>query len=305
MILVCGRTADPVILFFCGRLDQMGAGYRFFDLNIYPRGYQVTQYREADKVFGSISGPGWSLATGDLTGVFVRNLEPDNDAAGNAQSPLLRAALQAEKDLGLESIWAGLKCPVVNRFTSGWSNQSKPYQTLRISGGLLHIPKTLITNSEAEAKRFYEAARGRVIYKSMAARSGGTHRLSLDKVGGLISKGNAPLQLQEEITGVDIRVHVVGNEVFATKIYCQESDYRLVDPRSLRLEATTLPPMVAAECIRITSEFGLLLSGIDLRETSDGRYFFFEVNTVPGFAFYEERTGQAISAALLDVLAGR
>jgi hypothetical protein len=307
MILVCGRTADPVTRFFCTRLDQLRTDYRLLDLSGYPTAHQIAYYRERNRGFGTISGPGWSLLTGDLTGVFVRNLEPDNSASGSPETRAQRVALEAEKDLGLDSIWAALDCPVANPPTSLWSNHSKPYQTLFIRGGRLQIPKTLITNDEAEAKRFYEAAKGRVIYKSMGARSTGTHRFSIKNVhgSGSVSSGNAPLQLQEEVPGVDIRLHVVRDRVFATKVYCPETDYRLVDPKSVRLEATTVPTSIAAECIRITNEFGLLFSGIDLRETPDGRYFFFEVNTVPGFAFYEERTGQQISAALSDVLTGR
>jgi len=305
MILVCGRATDPVTSFFCTRLDQLQTDYRLLDLSSYPSTYHVTCYREHNKVFGTISGPGWSLPTGDLTGVFVRNLEPDNSASGSSETRAHRVALEAEKDLGLESIWAGLDCPVANPPTSGWSNHSKPYQTLLIRGGLLQIPKILITNDQAEAKRFYEAAKGRVIYKSMGARSRGTHRFSLNKMSDLVSAGKAPLQLQEEVTGVDIRLHVVRDQVFATKVYCEDTDYRLADPKSVRLEATTVPSSIANECIRIANKFGLLLSGIDLRETPDGRYFFFEANTVPGFAFYEERTGQQISAALSDLLTGR
>jgi len=305
MILVCGRMADPVTRFFCTRLDQLRTDYRLLDLSSYPTAYQIAYYRERNKIFGTISGPGWSLLTGDLTGVFVRNLEPDNSAPGNLETRAQRVALDAEKDLGLDSIWVALDCPVANPPTSLWSNHSKPYQTLFIRGGRLQIPKTLITNDEAEAKRFYEAAKGRVIYKAMGARSRGTRRLSIKNVHGLVSSGNAPLQLQEEVPGVDIRLHVVRDRVFATKVYCRETDYRLADQRSVRLEATTVPTSIAAECIRITNEFGLLLSGIDLRKTPDGRYFFFEVNTVPGFAFYEERTGQHISAALSDILSRR
>jgi hypothetical protein len=305
MLLVCGRTSDPVIRFFCTRLDQLRTDYRLLDLSSYPRAYEIAYYRERNKVFGTISGPGWSLLTGELTGVFVRNLEPDDSASGSPETRAQRVALEAEKDLGLDSIWAALECPVANPPASLWSNHSKPYQTLFIRGGRFQIPKTLITNNEAEAKRFYEAAEGRVIYKSMGARSRGTHRFSLNKMSELVSAENAPLQLQEEVTGVDIRLHVVRDQVFATKVCCPETDYRLADPKSLRLEATTVPASIAAECIRITNRFGLLLSGIDLRETRDGRYFFFEVNTVPGFAFYEERTGQPISAALSDVLTGR
>jgi glutathione synthase/RimK-type ligase-like ATP-grasp enzyme len=47
---------------------------------------------------------------------------------------------------------------------------------------------------------------------------------------------------------------------------------------------------------------GLLIAGIDLKEAPDGEYYCFEVNPSPGFAYYEQHTGQPISAALVEAL---
>jgi glutathione synthase/RimK-type ligase-like ATP-grasp enzyme len=120
----------------------------------------------------------------------------------------------------------------------------------------------------------------------------------------LLATRDTPVQLQERIAGTDIRVHVVREQIFATAIRCQAIDYRRPGNEEIRLEAIELPTSIAAECMRITEQFGLVFSGVDLRETVEGRYYCFEVNPAPDFAFYEERTGQQISLALRDVLSG-
>ena len=39
-----------------------------------------------------------------------------------------------------------------------------------------------------------------------------------------------------------------------------------------------------------------------LERTPDGEWYCFEVSPAPGFAYYEQNTGQPISAALAEVL---
>ena len=46
----------------------------------------------------------------------------------------------------------------------------------------------------------------------------------------------------------------------------------------------------------------MLVAGIDLRLTPNDELFCFEVNSSPGFTFYEDSTGQPIAAAIADLL---
>jgi glutathione synthase/RimK-type ligase-like ATP-grasp enzyme len=72
------------------------------------------------------------------------------------------------------------------------------------------------------------------------------------------------------------------------------------------MRAVELPPDLKVQCLRLARSLGLVWSGIDLRRTPDGAYYCFEVNTSPGFVFFENQTGQRIGDALADMLcAGR
>jgi hypothetical protein len=305
MILVCGNSKDAVTNFFCRRLDSFGADYRFLDLNGYPAGYNVVHLRRGHRFAGSISSAAWSLQTEELTGVFVRNLYDPQKRHDERLGESVGAAVDAELSIGLDSIFAGLECPVVNPFSASWSNHSKPYQAMHIQNVGLRSPATLITNDLPEARSFIENIENGVIYKSASGKTVGTHSIDLDSLPALLSNRSSPIQLQERVAGVDVRVHVVANQVFPTKVVSDLTDYRYEETERLRMEIGVLPVEIAAACVRLTQRLGLHLSGIDLREMPDGQFYCFEVNTQPGFAFYEQKTKQPISQALWQLLSGK
>jgi glutathione synthase/RimK-type ligase-like ATP-grasp enzyme len=68
------------------------------------------------------------------------------------------------------------------------------------------------------------------------------------------------------------------------------------------MEPTGLPDSVAAACMKVAREFGLLFAGIDLKETAEGEYYCFEINPSPAFLVYEQLSGQPISRALAELL---
>jgi len=306
MILVCGSLADPVMSHFYDRLLEFQVPFRFVDQRNYPDGYQVDCHWKDSSFAGWLESAHWRVDFEELTGVYVRHFPSKqriNPVADQGQA----AALHGEHDYGLESIFAALKCPIVNRFASCFSNQSKPFQAWQLAQLDLCVPSTLVTGSLPEARSFYEQWNGQVIYKSAGAGFIGTRLLTEEALAGLFCKSGAPVQLQELIPGTDIRVHVVGDQLFATRILSDAVDYRFPRPGStpLRMEQAALSKTICSTCIRVSKVFGLLFAGIDLRETPGGQFYFFEANPAPAFPFYECRSGQLISKALADLLRGR
>jgi glutathione synthase/RimK-type ligase-like ATP-grasp enzyme len=119
---------------------------------------------------------------------------------------------------------------------------------------------------------------------------------------------HGPAQFQAFIPGTNVRVHTVGDELFATRVHSEVVDYRYAgrEGGEVVMEPMTLPPAVAEACRQVARRLDLLLAGIDLKETPEGEYYCFEVNPCPGFLYYEKHTGQPISLALAELLrAGR
>jgi hypothetical protein len=113
-----------------------------------------------------------------------------------------------------------------------------------------------------------------------------------------------PVQFQRYIEGVNIRVHTVAGEVFATRIDTDRVDYRYAtsDGGYADLKPSTLPDDTAARCLALAAGLGLELAGIDLIVTDDGEVFCLEVNPGPAFSYYEANSGQEISRAIAHAL---
>jgi glutathione synthase/RimK-type ligase-like ATP-grasp enzyme len=163
-----------------------------------------------------------------------------------------------------------------------------------------------VTTDADEARSFYEDCGKKVIYKSVSSVRSIVRRLADEDLPRLESVAHCPTQFQEWVEGVDIRVHTVGEEVFATELVSDASDYRYASRSgdSLTARAIEIPPEIASACVALAKSVGLMVSGIDLRRTPDDRYYCFEMNPSPGFLFYERATGQPISAAVAKLLKG-
>ncbi len=188
---------------------------------------------------------------------------------------------------------------VVNRPSAMDSNNSKPYQLSMISDCGFAIPDTIIT-TDPEAVIAFWRKHHNVVYKSISSRRSIVTRLNAGDLDRLDEVASCPTQFQRFIEGTDYRVHVLGNQVFASKVVSSSDDYRY--SADTKTTAATIPAHIAAKCIFITNKLGLLFSGIDLREALDGEWFCFEVNTCPGYTSFEDQAPQ-ITKALVKLLA--
>ncbi len=230
----------------------------------------------------------WDVA--DLAGMYLRPTGSGAEAAGRAVE-----ALSATASLS--------PARVVNRPAAGRSNWSKPYQLHWLAGHGLAGPDTLVTTDPAAARSFLDR-HGRVVYKSVSGIRSVVGALGPGDAERLDRVTSGPVQLQELVDGVDVRVHVVGQRWFATEIRSDATDYRYAarSGHSVTMAPCDLPGGLAATLLEVTAALGLVLSGVDLRRRPDGRWCVLEVNPSPGFSFYEDHTGQPIAAAIADEL---
>ncbi len=123
----------------------------------------------------------------------------------------------------------------------------------------------------------------------------------------LAAVARVPTQFQAFVPGVNIRVHVVGDALFATEIASAAVDYRYGerDGFDTAMAPVELPQAIAEACVQLTSGLGLVLSGIDLKRTPAGEWYCFEVNPSPAYSYFEELGGQPIAEALVRALSGR
>jgi len=304
MILVAGIMADALIELMCARLEDMGSEYMFFDELRYPGEFNATWSIVDGAVEGYLEGSGRKVDLKDITGIYARYVNHRGGEVREDCNAREREIITAEFQASLMLLFDAMPCPVVNRVRASTSNDSKLYQEmLAVSYGFF-TPRTLVTTSPEEAVSFYEACGRKVIYKSVSSVRSIVRRLNDADLQRLESVRYCPTQFQEWVDGVDIRVHVVGDETFATELVSAASDYRYANRSgdTVTAEPIELPAQIESACKRLAKDSGLLVAGIDLRRTPAGEYYCFEMNPSPGFLFYERATGQPISKAVARLL---
>lgn len=304
MILVCGALADAVTELVCARMESCGYAYRLLDQARYPEGFTVHWERTEGGAAGTIAGPGWNLDLDELTGVYARYFAAEERLPLPGVPPDFLPGIYAEAEAGLVALFEDLPCTVANRYRGGISNSSKPFQALLIGECGLRAPETLVTNDPAQAQAFFEEYSGEVIYKSLSGVRSIVRRLSHEHLERLPLLHHGPAQFQRYIPGDNVRVHVVGERVFATRVHSDAVDYRYArkEGQTCEMVEEILTPELEETCIGLARRLDLTLAGIDLKITPEGEVFCFEVNPSPAFSFYEVGTGQPISAALADLL---
>jgi glutathione synthase/RimK-type ligase-like ATP-grasp enzyme len=196
-----------------------------------------------------------------------------------------------------------------------WREARASLKTLQLAAARrlgFRIPETLVTNDPATASAFLSPrGEGGAVHKAVhatpadwrkTARVGPRFRSRLEDLRA------APVILQERVPGVDVRVTVVGEALFAAEIDARGSsspdDFRGVEDEC-RFAPRELPPDEAARLQALTQELGLSFAAVDYRRRDDGAWFFLELNPAGQWGFVEDRTGQPITAALAALLARR
>ena len=192
---------------------------------------------------------------------------------------------------------------LVNPFSAMSGNGSKPYQLEQLRKIGWSVPDTLVTTDPEAVREFWEQHK-EIIYKSVSGVRSQVSRLRPEHLTRFHSIASCPTQFQQYIRGVDHRVHVVGSEVFACRIFSEADDYRYPGERKVEIEACALPFDVEARCLRTAAALQLPFAGIDLRFTPQGEWVCFEANPSPGFTYYENASGLPIGRAVAALLAG-
>jgi glutathione synthase/RimK-type ligase-like ATP-grasp enzyme len=300
MILVWGVSGDGPIQALCEALTREGDAWLLLDQLDVARSF--LSFEETDASDGWLIVANERVELGSIKSVYPR---PYESARVLRVAEVTEAGAVEHAGRFDDAMLAWLdqtEALVVNRPSAMTSNGSKPLQLALIASAGFTVPETLLTTDVEEAAAFRDRY-GRVIYKSIG---GVRSRVSFfgDETLERIRGAACALQLQEYVNGTDVRVHVLGEEMFACTIESDAVDYRypMAQLEEPKIAACDLPGEIALRCVELTSMLGLSFAGIDLRHTVDGRWVCFEANPSPGYTFYEQATGAQITKALRDLL---
>ncbi len=300
MILLWGIDTDEPLARIKRALERRGAPVFFLDQQ------RVLDTRIELTVDSSVQGRlrvgSAEVALDAITGVYFRPYDVRRMRAVESAGPGSAAEVHAVAVEDAVVCWAEITpALVLNRPSVMASNNSKPYQASLIQHSGFRVPQTLVT-TDPEAVREFLGRHGGVIYKSISGIRSIVTRLDGQQESRLANVSNCPTQFQECIEGVDYRVHVVGEKIFACEVISSDADYRYPSSEAPRINACDIPLEIAQRCRALSKVLGLPLTGIDLRKTPSGDWYCFEANPSPGFTFYEDSAGLPIAEAISDLL---
>lgn len=297
MILVYGRPDDPPLARTLKALQDARASYVLLaQTALASEGLRIEVGPQG--VSGMLFIAGQPVALDRICSVYARPLELPSrttDPAGARRARLLHEQLFEWLDVA--------SALVINRPRAMQSNASKPLQMQLIGAAGFTVPETLVTSDEEQARAFWRK-HGRVIFKSASGIRSIVQELDERTAARLPRLSALPVQFQAYVPGVDVRVHVVGNQTFAAAINSSVIDYRYAarEGAEAKLTALELSEVVRVRCVILAAQMGLPLAGIDLRRKPDGEYVCFEVNPMPAYTYFEACTGLPIARAIAELL---
>jgi glutathione synthase/RimK-type ligase-like ATP-grasp enzyme len=296
-------------------LSRMGREFRVFDPATYPKSATATLEGNGKGVSARLRWDEQDLKLSDVKAIWYRR--PGDFVLS---STLLRE----------EDEWVRTECS--HFFRAIWENTSALWVSapdairkaslkgmqLKVAAEFgFRVPRFVVTNEPDAASRFISACPSGAIVKTLAKpailRAGYaailyTHLITDDDLEQLYSVRFGPTFIQEFIEKKsDIRVTVVGRQVFAVAIQSSGVDLATVDFRRAEVydlphEIIALPDSVQQQCIELVAALGLSFGAIDLLCTPDDTLVFLEINPNGQWYWLEWVTGVPISKAMCDLL---
>jgi hypothetical protein len=296
-VLILGGTDDEHAVTMLDYLRAQRADAELVDSRWFPKDLGLSFDPVADS--WTVALPGGRRVDGkDIRSVYWRCY---NGILTPPMPDPEQAYIASNDSRGLfESFLIGLR----TRWVNGWKgfklHQTKPAALAMVAKLGMAVPETLLTN-DPEQVRAFASRHPRTIFKPV---QGGAHTRPLTPAHlteeNLINLAYAPVTLQDEIVGTNIRVFVAGKRVLACEVVADTLDFRdTEDPRILRHE---LPPQMDAMCRRIAATLELVWTGIDLRQTREGQYVFLEANPSPMFLGFQKRCALPLTESLTALL---
>jgi hypothetical protein len=319
MILILTEGFDPHAGHVAQKLRQRGAAFSRFNPAAFPSKAEISlAHTPGGEVRGILRAGGEAVDLSRLTAVWYRRPRPPVPHEEITDEPI-RVYLEEECNAFMYDVCNWLDCLMLPASPSVIRRAGFKASQLRAARALgFDVPPTLFTNSPDDLLDFYRQQGGNIVSKLVGtsfhtspvseAFNRYTEVVSKRDVGYAGAVRFCPVIFQAYVPKrVELRVTVVGAEVFAAEIHSQASNHTRHDWRRYDFHKTPyfpheLPREVKLRCVRLVERLGLCYGAIDLVLTPDGRYVFLEINPNGQYLWIENATGLPISDAICDLL---
>jgi glutathione synthase/RimK-type ligase-like ATP-grasp enzyme len=295
MILLWGLMEDAPMSATRAALEELGADVFFLDHGkIFDTDIEFS-YTAERGMQCLIRSEGRTLDLDDVNVAYIRPCNfrdyPEMQGVPFNDPTAIRAALF---EVQLFAFLDASDKLVLNKTSPSSTNNSKPYQLELIRQAGFKIPETFISNDEEEVTHFLELNPDSV-FKSISSVRSIVHQVSASHMEHIEDVAWCPTLFQKVVPGINYRVHVINDKLYALAITSDKLDYRYGNSSMVQQK---LPPDVASKCLALNKILGLHFSGIDLMHTPDDEWYCFEVNPSPAYTYFQSHSGLPLSQAL-------
>jgi hypothetical protein len=307
MVPVIWTTSGDVTADMVEReLERLGCRFLRIDTDSYGNRYSLS-WRCGETCFYA---PWGRVASSDVSAVWYRR-------------PSISECPKDSRDFAVHESWYFARAALLNMPTARWMNH--PAAVLTAENKLrqlemacrigLQVPRSLLTSDPDSAWAFYNLVPSCVCKPGFAGLLGadeglravyaarvelGLQRDDFESVRG------CPTFLQEEVPkAADIRLTVVGDDFFATRIRsgaADRVDWRAGIGRDLTYEAVELPASTCEQVRALMRELELSYGAIDFAERDSGELAFLEVNPAGQWGWLQEAARLPIAEAVASWL---
>ena len=304
MLLIVTNSTDATADFAESQFAAQQLPYRRIDTDEYPHRVRLTVSPDG----AVLETDRQRLDLSEVRAVWWRRPIPPQ-IHGRDHAVALWAAEEAR--LALDGALRSVSAHWVNHPDANRVAQDKIAQLRRAAQLGFAVPDWVLTNSTGVASEFLAGHADGVVAKPLGAgRLDDRRTFWTSKIDGADARllGAEPYLLQRFVSRrADVRVTVVGEEVFAVSIDASvhpeaDVDWRRAGRRAHH-EVLDLDEATRRFCLVLAESFGLSFAALDFAFDGE-QLWFLEVNPNGQWAWLEVATGVPIAAALARLFAG-
>lgn len=318
MILILTAPDDEHADHVASKLRERDASFVRFNPAQFPREAEISlSYSTWGVTSYTLRAGEDQIDLNTLQSIWYRRPDPPaaHDEIGDDS---VRDFIKQESRSFMQDLWNGLDCLWMPASPSTVRQTQYKASQLKVAGELgFELPPTLITTSEADLLDFYSRHNGNIISKLAGFSFLETVGHTFSRYTEMVTKRDiayarqvrhCPMIFQACVPKrVELRITVVGQQVFPAEIHSQSSnhtrlDWRRYDDYQTPYFPHELPSDIERLCVELVERLGLCYGAIDMIVTPDGRYVFLEINPNGQYLWIEEATGLPISDAICDLL---
>ncbi|WP_158946026.1 MvdC/MvdD family ATP grasp protein [Granulicella sp. S190] len=320
MVLVISNREDEHADAICEELERRKHGFFRINTEEYPNNLSASVSLSAAALNMTLLIAGVSYDLSNVRSVVYRRPLPPERSDDISEEDHKFVIKESEEFLG--AIWRLLRerkwvNPIAANRTAGY----KPFNLREAANHGFLIPATVMSNDQSDILDFASRCPGKIIYKPFTffaqesingfSKAIYTNLTTLDRLSRAgVALTAAPGIYQEYIDKkIELRITVIGNEVFACSIDSQKSmkskiDWRHYDFSEELYKPFCLPTRIETLARSYVHGLGLVFGCIDMIVTPDDRYVFLEINPNGQWLWIEACTKLPLMDAYINLLIG-